>query len=145
MKVLHISPDYYARRLYHNLYTMLQYQCTDNTVFALRNGKCNDYGEVVYKVEEWNKKFHLYDRITFFPKQRKILDRIHYIYSSCEFNLIHAHTLFSSGYTACRINKINGTPYIVVIRNTDVNVFFKYMLHLRSVGNSIMQNAQVPF
>ena len=57
------------------------------------------------------------------------------------FDLIHAHTVFSGGYAARQLQKKYGIPYIVAVRNTDVNVFFKYMFHLRAVGVDILRNA----
>ena len=33
-------------------------------------------------------------------------------------------------------------PYIVAVRNTDVNTFFKYMVHLRGLGVRILRGAQ---
>ena len=40
-----------------------------------------------------------------------------------EYSLIHAHSLFSNGYIAMRIKQDYGIPYIVAVRNTDVNTF----------------------
>jgi len=58
-----------------------------------------------------------------------------------KFDVIHSHTLFSGGYLAYQLNKKYNIPYIVSIRNTDLNTFFKYMIHLRSTGVNILLNA----
>ncbi len=55
------------------------------------------------------------------------------------FDIVHAHFLFSDGGVAFKIKNKYSIPYIVAIRNTDVNVFFKYMLHLRPFGRAIIK------
>jgi L-malate glycosyltransferase len=42
-----------------------------------------------------------------------------------------AHTLWTDGAIACALHKIFGSPYTVVVRNTDINIFLKYGIHLR--------------
>jgi len=54
-------------------------------------------------------------------------------------DIVHAHFLFSDGGVAYKIKTKYSIPYIVAIRNTDVNVFFKYMLHLRAFGREIIK------
>lgn len=48
-----------------------------------------------------------------------------------EINLIHAHTLFSAGYSALKLKKECGIPYITAVRNVDVNIFFEKIRFLR--------------
>ncbi len=81
------------------------------------------------------------DRYFFHVKQRKILNDILHRFNVCDYNIIHAHSLFTNGYIAYELNKRYGIPYIVAVRNTDLNVFFKKMVHLRGLGNRILQNA----
>jgi len=52
-------------------------------------------------------------------------------------NRILAHTFWSDGVLAYLINKIYRCGYIVTIRNTDINVFFKYGYHLRPIMRAI--------
>lgn len=85
--------------------------------------------------------FTQWDRALFYPKQRKIVADIESRFDLSSIDMIHAHTLFSAGYAAYQLHRQHGTPYIVAVRNTDVNVFFKYMLHLRRTGVQVMQNA----
>ena len=44
-----------------------------------------------------------------------------------------------------KLYKKYGIPYIVAVRNTDVNVFFKYFLHLRRRGIKILGDAKAVF
>lgn len=59
-----------------------------------------------------------------------------------QFDLIHAHTLFSDGAVALRAHQEYGIPYIVAIRNTDINCFFKYFFNLHKLGHTILSNAK---
>lgn len=58
-----------------------------------------------------------------------------------DFDILHAHTWFSDGGIAYELFKKTGTPYIINIRNTDLNYFFKYRVDLRSFGLNILKNA----
>jgi glycosyltransferase involved in cell wall biosynthesis len=56
-------------------------------------------------------------------------------------SLIHAHSLFSDGGVAYELYKKYNIPYLVAIRNTDINKYFKYGIHLRPYALKILKNA----
>ena len=56
-------------------------------------------------------------------------------------DIIHAHNLFSDGSVAYSLHRTYHKPYIVAIRNTDVNVFFKYFVFDRKLGYQILLSA----
>ena len=86
--------------------------------------------------------YNKYDRINFFLKEKKCYDDLINKITLNKCDIIHAHSLFSNGYLAWKIFKKNRIPYIVAVRNTDLNVFFKYMLHLRKIGVKILLDAK---
>jgi len=49
---------------------------------------------------------------------------------------------FTNGYLSYQIKKIWNIPFIVTVRDTDVNAFFKYMPHLRKTGIRILLEAE---
>ncbi|MDR0207236.1 MAG: glycosyltransferase family 4 protein [Bacteroidales bacterium] len=57
------------------------------------------------------------------------------------FDFLHAHTWFSDGAVALNLHIKYGIPYIVVVRNTDVYLFFKYFIHLRKLGYQVLEHA----
>lgn len=65
--------------------------------------------------------------------------------SVSEYDLIHAYYLFTDGNYARIISRKYNIPYVVAVRNTDVNVFFKHMIHLRCVGIKILKDARTVF
>ncbi|SEM04924.1 Glycosyltransferase involved in cell wall bisynthesis [Syntrophus gentianae] len=85
--------------------------------------------------------YHKNDRFWFTYKQNKIYDALLASFDINQFDIIHSHTLFSGGYVSYKIHKICGIPYVITVRNTDVNFFFKYALHLRKTGIEILRNA----
>jgi glycosyltransferase involved in cell wall biosynthesis len=142
MKVLHICPDYFLTQLYENLFSALETIGVKNEVFTLLFKNVSHSARRANNISVLEKNFTIFDRLIYFKKQKIIFKKICEQYSIREFNIIHAHTLFSSGYPAYLLHNKFDVPYIVTIRNTDVNVFFKYMFHLRSLGREIIKNAQ---
>lgn len=57
-------------------------------------------------------------------------------------NLNHAHTLITNGIIAWLARRKYGTPYVVTIRNTDVNVFMKRYWFFRWVARFILRDAE---
>lgn len=58
-----------------------------------------------------------------------------------EVDMIHAHTLFSDGVGALKAYQKHQIPYIIAVRNTDINIFWKYFPHLRPLGKKVLKNA----
>lgn len=89
--------------------------------------------------------FNKVDRCFFDYKQSKIRNSLEKSIDVNSFDIIHAYTLFTDGNVAYRMSKKYGIPYVVAIRNTDVNSFFSKMIHLRKRGIKIMRNAKKIF
>jgi glycosyltransferase involved in cell wall biosynthesis len=142
MRVLHICSDYFLSPLYENLFNVLQSIEINNEVFTLSFKNTTYSAKKSGDIKILRKRFTIFDRVLFFRKQKIIFNEICEECSLKEINIVHAHTLFSAGFSAFLLNKKFGLPYIVTIRNTDVNIFFKYMFHLRSLGRKIINNAQ---
>lgn len=86
--------------------------------------------------------FEKRDRFLFDYKQEKIYRALNRHVSLENIGIIHGSTLFSDGNIAYRLYKKYGIPYIVQVRNTDVNMFFKKRLFLRSRGVEILRGAK---
>lgn len=145
MKILHINSYYNGSKFYKNLYDFQVNSGLDISVFlpvssVIDNDK--EYGSYTTISKNHNK----YDRFFFQVKQSKIYRDIVNSYDIKKFSIIHAHSLFTNGYIAMKLKKNFGIPYVVAVRNTDVNTFFKKMIHLRWIGFKILDNAnQVVF
>lgn len=89
--------------------------------------------------------FNKYDRYFFNLKSKKIQKAIKNSYNISEFDLIHAYTLFTDGNVSYTLSEEFGIPYVVAVRNTDVNIFLKYFVHLRSRAVKILEKADAIF
>lgn len=140
MLALQIANDYIDRKLYRILFENLENKGIKNKIFVpVKYGK-----NILEEFEQdviIDRCFSDIDRILFYTKQFKMLQHIEKARLMESVQLIHAHTVFSGGYTAWKLHKRYHIPYIVAVRNTDKNVFFHLMLHLRHTGVKIMQDA----
>lgn len=142
MKVLHINSYYSGSSFYKNLFDRQKDSGLDISVYVpvvkrthISNLNLGDYTTISTNYSE-------YDRTFFHIKHRKIYADIVKKYKMEAFDIVHAHSLFSNGYIALRLKKTYGIPYVVAVRNTDVNTFFKYMIHLRRLGVEILKEAE---
>lgn len=145
MKVLHICSDFSNRSLYNQLITHLSALHIEQNVYVptrtqeeIDKNKNFDLENVNYQYSFLLNKL---DRINYFGKIKKIERNLTSTIDIENCDLIHAHFLFSDGGVAYNLKKKNGIPYVVAIRNTDINIFFKYFFHLRSFGLNILKNA----
>lgn len=147
MKILQIANDYFNTKLYESLFSALGEIGVDNSIFVpvQQNSRPREFEED--RNDDSNliisPCFTRLDRLVYFSKQKKMLAAIEGEADLKNICSVHAHTLFSAGYTAMRIKEQYGIPYIVTIRNTDVNIFFKRMKHLRGTGIEILKKASI--
>lgn len=141
MQILHINSYYSKSKFYENLFNNQIKSGHEIDVFIPVpynfDYSNDDYG--VYSRVSAN--YSNVDRFFYSRKQNKILKDIHNKYIVNQFDVIHAHSLFTNGYIAMKLKQKYNIPYIVAVRNTDINTFFKLMIHLRKIGVSILKNA----
>ncbi len=89
--------------------------------------------------------FQKWDKLVFDFKQQKICKAAEKLFDIKCFDIIHAYTLFTDGNCARKLSKKYSVPYVVAVRNTDVNDFFRKMIHLRGRGVKIMLDAKAVF
>lgn len=85
--------------------------------------------------------FKKWDRLFFDYKQEKIYKDIQRRFDMDSFGIIHAYTVFSDGNCARRLAKKFRKNYIVAVRDTDINTFFRNMPFLRERGIQILKEA----
>lgn len=139
MRILQIANGYLDNRLYQLLFSDLSQKGAEQTVFVPVNRSKSPSVEGNVHIVPC---FDTLDRALFFRKQKKMLSWLEENLDVKRFGLTHAHTVFSGGYAARQLHKKYGIPYIVAVRNTDVNIFFKYMVHLRRTGLDILEHAE---
>lgn len=142
MKVLHINSYFSTSGLFNQLYNRQIQSGIDIDVYVPisyeypeeRLATSGDYTTV-------HRTFHQFDRYIFHLKHNKILKDLLSTYDFNEFDILHAHSLFSNGWIARQIHKRYNIPYVVAVRNADVRTFFQRMPWLRNMGLDILKNA----
>lgn len=84
--------------------------------------------------------FNKPDRYLFHLKQWKIQRCIEQNLHIMDFDIVHSHTLFNGGWATYQLHKKYNIPYVVTVRNTDVNVFLKIPL-FKIIARIIIDNA----
>ena len=145
MKVLHISNDFCLTKVHSMLYQELDRMGVEQTVFnpvrdtALvgRNRFEGEHTEIIYAhvVKPWHKyAYHLKRRHVYNEMLKRIRPQ--------KYSLAHATTLLTDGGLAYQLYRQYGIPYIVAVRNTDVNEFLKFMPHTWMAARRILLNAK---
>lgn len=145
MKILHINANYTYSTLHQIMIeTLERTQTIENHVFMATYdrtaGKVSPHA-YVYVCECFRK----WDRLLFKYKQNKIQKAAENHYQLTDYDLIHAYTLFTDGNCARNLSKKYGIPYMVAVRNTDVNTQFRLRPNLRRLGVQIMLDAAAVF
>ena len=144
MRVLHINCNYMTTVLHQTMVEHLDKTGVDSHVFA----PVYDAGMAVIKPNAnvtVSECFCKWDRIHFGYKQRKILAGLERDIDVSGFDCLHAYTLFTDGNCAMRLSEKYHIPYVVAVRSTDLNSFFRYKPWLRSRGIRIMEKAAAVF
>lgn len=144
MRILHINCNYTQTALHQLMIENLDTRGYENQVFVpMYDAKCNviNPNSNVCVCECFKK----WDRLVFDYKQHKIQKGLESNLNVKKYELIHAYTLFTDGNCARKLSKKYKIPYVVAIRNTDVNTFFRFMPHLRKRGINIMKDAEAVF
>ncbi len=141
IRVLHVNCNYIGTKLHRVMlsnfddsirsfvYCPAFYNCEDMEQFEPE--------ENVLAIE----CFRYNDRYFFDWKQHKILRTAKKNIPVHDFDVIHAHTLFTDGNCAMRLSRTFHIPYIVAVRGTDLASFYRRQPYLRSRGTRIMRGA----
>jgi glycosyltransferase involved in cell wall biosynthesis len=141
--ILHICSDYSQQKLYKELILELSKSSIKQTVYVPVRS-VSEIGK--FDITSFGNVKVIYSHILYFKHRLFFHSKIKTVLADIEkqvdlnsVDIVHAHFLFSDGAVAYKINSKYTIPYIVVFRNTDLNVFFKYMLHLKSLGREIIK------
>lgn len=137
IKICHIC-SYYENTLFDNLVKM-QMAFTDPQVFFCKKKGTKKQYNMDY-IDEIDCLSTL-DSIFFFKKEAKVFKEFESHYNNTKFELNFAHSLFTNGYIAYLAKQVYGTPYIVMVQNTDMNSFYKLKPYLSKLALDIMINS----
>ncbi len=150
MHILHISSDFSNTKVHTNLYRELDKLGVNQTIFnPIRIIKRNTigrnefesertrfvYADVVRSIHRY--AYHIKRRVVFKALQKKVDFK--------DIDLVHAATLFTDGGQAYKVYKKYHIPYVVAVRNTDINGFLDLLPNTWQAGKKILRNAKMIF
>lgn len=147
-KVLHITNGYSGSAVYKNLIQELDALGVQQIVYnPIR--KTIDVGKnnLLFKTKGSEILYRpilnlTIDRYLYPLKINKIYKDIIKQVDFSEIDYIHAHTWYSDGGVAYFLSKIYKIPFIITIRNTDLNLFQKKLKYLRPLGKRVLSKAE---
>lgn len=139
MRVLQLC-SLYGDKFFTTLMIAIESNNIDNVIFYPRRHD---------KIFETDKKnvistsvYNRLDGIMYYTKILKILNSLKKNVSLDDIDLVHAHTLYSDGIVAYYLNRKYRIPYIVAVRSTDLNYYYKYRKDLYFMAKKILKNAK---
>ncbi|WP_170853705.1 glycosyltransferase family 4 protein [Lishizhenia tianjinensis] len=141
-----MTNDYAGSQVYKNLICELDKYGVQQTIYSpIRNVESIDKNKVKLSTEGSKIIYsHILnthtDRAFYKRKVKKILTDVEAKIDFQSIECVHAHTWYSDGGVAYELYKKYNIPYIIAIRNTDLNLFWK-LPHLKKYGLDILKNA----
>ncbi len=144
--ILHLSVNYGDSKFYGNIFTGLNSHY-ENLVFApLRNSLQANNASLWYNNKYILHKSQIFNNLDRLRQRKKTQKYFEYVVRNIDkvldIKLIHAHSLFSDGSVALKLKKQYQIKYVVTIRNTDINIFWRYFFWRRPLGRQIIENAE---
>lgn len=142
-KILQLSSDFQYQALYPNLIKGLSDEGFEQIVFLQKRDdkpyiELSDVNNVTvlqsFRHKAWMK-------ILFKKRISAIRKDIEHMLQLSEVTLTVSYFLFSDGAVANELFKRHGIPFVVAIRNSDVNHYFKYRFWLKGYIKGVFLNA----
>jgi glycosyltransferase involved in cell wall biosynthesis len=130
LKVLHLCSDYAKQHVYRELVAHLDVRDVEQFVYV----PVRSVGEIGVNRDDGLRRttyrfshvLRLWHRLLFRTKIDAVARDLVAHTDPSRFDLVHAHFLYSDGAVALKLRERFGVPYVVAVRNTDVNVFMRY-------------------
>lgn len=141
LSLVHICNGFFDSHLYRSLFSGLHRRGVHQQVFVFgRKRKAKDDYSFPYVLHNVREK-KIYHRALFTMKVNSAYSRLRQCVDLSVTDVVHAHTFFSDGAIALKAKNEFGTPYVVSVRNTDLNIFLAYRPDLFPLGREIYLNA----
>jgi glycosyltransferase involved in cell wall biosynthesis len=143
--VTHINSYFITNALHAELIEKIDEKGLKQSVFVPvpHAGLLNKFvpDELLHGVITYKHCFNSFDKYLWPLKMLKIWLEFKKFYLKQPPSIIHAHTLIVNGLIAYLAFRKWGTPYIVTVRNSDLNVFLKFLPFFRGIGLKILKSS----
>lgn len=145
MHILQISGDFCNTKVHMNLYKALSARGISQTIYCPvrneeqigQNSFVADNTAIIYDYVV--KPYHRY---VYHVKRMDMFRSLQTKVNLEDVDLVHAATLFTDGGQAYKIYKKYHIPYVVAVRNTDINGFLDLLPNTWPAGRKILRNAK---
>lgn len=145
MHILQISSDFIGTKVHENLFKNLASLGVAQTVYCpvrdanLIGKNCFEAPDMEIVYDNVIKPFHKY---AYHAKRHALFNSLQEKIDLNQIDLCHAATLFTDGGQAYEIYKKYHIPYVVAVRNTDINGFLNMRPETWLSGRKILLNAK---
>ena len=148
MRILHISNGFCGSKVHVNLYKSLSGRGIAQAIYCpVRNE--NQIGRNFFVAEKtdiiYDYVLKPYHRYFYHIKRKAVFCSLQEKINFKDVDLVHAATLFTDGGQAYKIYKKYHVPYVVAVRNTDINGFLDLLPNTWPAGSKILCNARMIF
>lgn len=145
LSVLHLCSDYARQSLYPQLLGAIAAPGVRQFMYVpvrsaaeIDVGRIDDDPAIGFRFVHLLRSHH---KLMFRTKIRRVLDDVLSSTPVRELRLVHAHFLYSDGAVALALHQKLNLPYIVAVRNCDVNAFMRLRPDLSSIRNNVLRHA----
>lgn len=145
LSAFHLCSDYARQSLYPQLLSAIaapgvrQFMYVPvRTAAEIDVGRIDDDPAISFRFEHLLRPHH---KLMFRTKIRRVLGDVLAKTPVREFRLVHAHFLYSDGAVALALHRELGLPYVVAVRNADVNAFMRLRPDLAGIRNDVLRHA----
>jgi glycosyltransferase involved in cell wall biosynthesis len=147
INLVHINSYFLTNKLHEELVLSLQDMNSSihQTVYIPINKKDKitwNYCESINILYIISKAFSNLERYFWPLKMLSIYKDFNKNTKNHNITITHAHSLISNGIISFFLYKKRAIPYIVTVRNTDINIFMKKSVFFRKIGYEILDNAE---
>lgn len=145
LQVFHICSGYAGQALYPRLLSAIDAPGVEQFMYVpvrtaaeIDVGRITDNPAIGFRFEHLLRRRH---KLMFRSKIRSILNDVMARTPVQDFSLVHAHFLYSDGAVALALHRQFNIPYIVAVRNADINAFMRLRPDLASIRNEVLRHA----
>ncbi|TCI58787.1 glycosyltransferase family 4 protein [Exiguobacterium sp. SH3S1] len=148
MNILHLNMNYYNSKIHHNIVKSLNNISRVDGIIFYPDYTKNLLNSNFNNNDEWEDKYikkvyclNKLDRFLFYSRANKLHKKILDNVKLDSYHHVLAHSLYSNGLLALKLKETHGINYSVIITNTDINKYMKFMPHLKKTALEIMNKA----
>ncbi|MCG1265168.1 glycosyltransferase family 4 protein [Staphylococcus epidermidis] len=138
MKILHLNSNFLFTKIYENQINSMPKTFEHIIYNPLKSEVKNKTDMFVLNPVNLNK----FDSILSLKRLSKSYKYLKKHVDFKQINIIHAHTMTNDGLLALKLHAKYKIPYILTIRNTDINFTLKYKKHLKKHFYDVIMNAK---